>query len=146
MDEADDLFLEDQHPDSRRYAIFETNDNGGWLYLTAPDEGRPEADALVFSSGYLCTIEEAQQAAESGEAPPLAEPFASDEAILELANPDALALAWSEDGESIAVLYGERPLAMIVDGPRRSYSRAIGLKGPYGLPWDDEVYLATFGD
>ena len=42
------LFLDEQHPISRRFAVLEDDGNSAWLYLTEPNGERPCADAWVY--------------------------------------------------------------------------------------------------
>ncbi len=44
----ENLFLEHQHPASRRLAVLEDDGTSVWLYLTEPDSRRPAADAWVY--------------------------------------------------------------------------------------------------
>jgi hypothetical protein len=145
MSDADGFLLDRQHPGSLRYAILEASARCAWLYLTVPENYRVERDAFVFSPGPLVTRDEAVGSASLGEAPPLSVDYATPEAVLPDARREHFAFRWSDDGQSVAVLYQGNPIAMIVAGAERGYSRALSRSGPFGFPWDSEVYDATFG-
>ena len=46
---TENIFLDEMHPISRRFAVFEDDGNSAWLYLTEPNTRRPVADALVYN-------------------------------------------------------------------------------------------------
>ncbi|MFO0950640.1 MAG: hypothetical protein U0835_05700 [Isosphaeraceae bacterium] len=145
MSTADEgLLLEHQHPVSRRHVLLDANRTCGWLLLTVPDEYRIERDAFAFSPGLLVEVDQAVRAAKAGDPPPLAADYATDEAIIREPDANDFTFRWSEDGESVAVLHQGSPLAMIVSGAPRGYSRALGRDGFYGHPWDQTVYERVF--
>lgn len=80
----------------------------------------------------------------AGFPPPLASEYASIDAVVMDAQPEDFSLRWSPDGESIALLRKEKPLAMIVSRWKRGHSTALSKSGPYGEPWDEELFRATF--
>ena len=47
--EAGDLFLSDQHPVSRRWAIVEDDGRSGWLYLSEPAATRVAAHCWLYN-------------------------------------------------------------------------------------------------
>lgn len=145
MSEAEGFLLDRQHPGSHRNAILDANGRCAWLLLTVPDDYRIERDAFVFSPGPLVSLDEAIGAARAGEPPPLATDYASADAVIARARREHFAFRWSDDGQSVAVLHQGDPIAMIVAGSDRGYSRALGKSGFYGFPWDSDVYDETFG-
>ena len=46
----DELFLDDEHPASSRFAVLEDDGKSIWLYLTEPGTRQPAADAWVLQS------------------------------------------------------------------------------------------------
>ena len=138
------VFLEWRHEYSRRIAMLEVDSASAWLYLYYPDERRPEKDVFAYSVGLLVTTERAREVAKAGTQPPLASEYASPSAVLSDAKPEEFSLRWSTDGESVALIIEGRPLAMIVSGGKRGYSAALGKSGPFGEPWYEELYRATF--
>ena len=46
---AQDIFLQEQSPVSRRYAIFEDDGKTAYLYLTRPGELKPIKEAVAYS-------------------------------------------------------------------------------------------------
>lgn len=138
------MFLDQKHPQSGRFAILEADADCAWLYLTASGQPQLEEDAFAFSPGPLVTKDEAMAAAKAGAPPPLASEFASPIAVLTGTKPEEFAFKWSVDGESVAVLRNHDPIAMIVTGEKRGFSKALAKSGFYGEPWDQQLYEATF--
>lgn len=140
-----DIFLQEEHPRSGRFAFFEVNHYSGWLYLDDPDAPGPEKKALVFSTGDLAPLDEAIKVANAGGRPPLAHEYASAQAIIDDAHPDEFFFWWSEDGRSVALMRLGHPLAMIIADNDRGHTKAVTVKGFYGNPWQQERYEHLFG-
>jgi hypothetical protein len=138
------LFVEAQHPQSKRHAVLEENAGSVYLYLTTPGEPRPERDIIVFSTQPLVSEKVALARAEAGDPPPLAKEYASDNAILNGVKLDQLALTWSKDGQAVAIIRAGKPLAMVLMGKKRGYSKALRRSGFYGEPWDEALFTKTF--
>lgn len=139
------IFLDEQHPASGRFAVFEVEGPSAWLYLSAPGDSRPEKDIFAFSTGLLVTLEKAMEIAHTGNPPPLAAKHASEQAVIADARPEEFFFRWSGDGESVALLRQGEPLAMIVANSERGYSKALGFPGFYGQPWEQGHYDTIFG-
>ena len=139
------LFLETQHGKSKRFALLEDNGSCCWLYLTTPDQTRPEKDCFVYSP--IEPIDELNIDAVRNEGVPpiLTKNLATDSALLTNANPTDFRLNWSADGESIAVLHKGVPVAMIVKDRKRGLSRALNKSSYFGEPWDQSLYESVFG-
>jgi len=139
------LFLEAQHAKSRRFAILEDNGNSCWLYLTTPDQPRPEKDCFVYAP--VEPIEELNIDAvrDEGEPPILTKNLATNSALLTNPKPSDFRLRWSVDGESIAVVHKGVPVAMIVKDRKRGVSKALNKSSFFGEPWDQGLYERVFG-
>ncbi len=55
------------------------------------------------------------------------------------------ALLWSKDGNSVAVLADDFPLAYIVNATNPGYSRGLKVPNSLGNTWDDAIYARVFG-
>ena len=138
------VFITDVHPLSKRCAILDDNGNSAWLYLTDPGQQRPEKDAFAYSP--VPPVESLDiEAIGRGEAPILPIGLASDDAVLTEVDSAQVSFLWSMDGESLAVAYQDRLLAMIVAGSEHGYSAALRQQGEFGLPWDEAVFEQAFG-
>src|SRR5438132_230494 len=49
MTASQDLFVSEQHPVSRRWAVIEDDGRAAWLYLTEPDTRKPVADCWLYN-------------------------------------------------------------------------------------------------
>ena len=145
MSDDEGFVLDRRHPASRRRAILDVNGRCAWLYLTLPDNMRIDREAFVFSPGLLVTLDEAFGAAKASQPPPLAADYASACAVIVDARREHFAFRWSDDGQSVAVLYQGDPIAMIIADTDHGFSRALGRSGFYGYPWNSDVYVDTFG-
>lgn len=134
------------NPRSRRTAILaEEGKHSVWLYLTDAGESTPARDAFVRSLVPPISRAELSGYKDSGGPPPICEGFANPDS----SSPDLsgkIQLRWSRDGESVAIVVDQAPLAMIVAGSPRGYSRAILRSGPWGEPWNEELFVRTFSD
>ena len=140
---SEGLFIDSQHPVSERWAILEDNGKSCWLYLTVPQEPRPERDCFVYSP--VPPVEQLDvEAMKQGSPPTLTKEIATPQAMISGPSESDFELRWSSDGNSVAVIYQQTPIAMIVQGQKSGLSRALSKESPFGVPWDDEVYNATF--
>lgn len=135
------------HELSRRHCFLEDDGRSAWLYLTesAADSAASapiEADAFVFNHG--APVDPAAVHGFRGEQPPICIGFASGEAVCVAPAEFAWSLLWSEDGESVAVLRDDLPVAFIRRGEARGYSKAIAKAGPYGNPWSQQMFEREF--
>jgi hypothetical protein len=141
----DEVFLDSRHSASRRFAILEEKNGTAWLYLTAPGKPRPEKDVVVFVRSRLATMDEVLAEARKGRPPPLAKDFATKDAILPKPEVADFSLEWSADGQGVALLRNNSPLAMILADAKRGFSKALSKSGPFGEPWDQSAYERVFG-
>ena len=138
----ENLFLEHQHASSRRFAVLEDDGTSAWLYLTEPDSRKPSGDAWVYNR--IAAPPAKEIPSYRGGPPPAAQGYASDAALCHAPTQHAWSFLWSSDGESVAVLMDDQPVACIVAGTKGGYSRELVKDGPWGHPWSDKVYAATF--
>jgi hypothetical protein len=140
-------FHSEQHPLSRRWAVFEDDGVSGWLYLTAPNEERPVADCWVYNRISAPTTETSRTYAELGSPPPASVDYVDGEAQYTGAEPPQVQLVWAGEGESVAVLIDHVALGAIIagGGPGEGISRHLTRPGPWGKPWNESVAFSTFG-
>ncbi len=139
----ENLFLDDQHPSSRRFAVLEDDGTSAWLYLTEPNSRKPSGDAWVFNR--IPAPPSAAIKSYRGGPPPAAQGFASDTARCQAPTNHDWSFVWAADGESVAVLKDDAPVACIVAGTKGGFSRELLKDGPWGHLWSAKVYEKTFG-
>jgi hypothetical protein len=134
-------FLSEQHPSSRRHAIFEDDGTSAWLYLTAPDEPRPVADVFVYNrQAPTDRVDESERS----RPPPIVKQFAAPGAVVDASRRSVWRFKWSADGNSVALVRDGVVVALIPSGRRRGYSSAVIAECPWGAPLRDE-HLAAAG-
>jgi hypothetical protein len=138
----EDLFLETQHPSSGRLAILDDDGTSAWLYLRESGSAMPSADAWVYNRVPAPPIAAIQSY--RGRPPPAAQGYASESALCPEPAKHEWSFLWSSDGQSIAVCKDGVPVACIVAEKKGGYSRELIQDGPWGHPWSDEIFDATF--
>jgi hypothetical protein len=135
-----DLFISRQHPVSRRFAIIEDDGRVAWLYLTEPDRPKPIADCWLYNR-----VASPQQFENAGVGVPIVPQTHSAE-IMGLQPPaeKSVHVRWSNDGESVAVLFDSEIIGFIVQGQNRGYSRHLCVSGPFGNVLDKELFAKVF--
>src|ERR1043166_5205759 len=132
MSESENLFVSEQHPVSRRWAVVEDDGTSCWLYLSEPDHPKPVADCWLYNR--ISAPEVSGTEASRGSAPPASAQYAGPGALMTPPREAQVSLRWSCDGESVAVFF-ERDLAgFIVRGQARGFSRHLVASGPWGNP------------
>ncbi len=138
---TDELFLSQQHPGSRRWAVVEDNGAVAYLYLTEPDSEKPEADCWLYNR-----VEAPSTFNGPRGGPPVApaghirgtHPFTPPKA-------ESVFFRWSSDGESVAVLFHNDLVGFIAANQRRGFSKNLSKAGPFGSPLNWRLYEQVFG-
>lgn len=139
----DDLFLSEQHPDSRRWGIVEDDGASVWLYLTEPDSTK------LVAHCWLCNRVPAPAQItldrERGGAPiaPISHVISGEPSPALAA--ERIRFIWGNDGQAVAVLYGEEVLGFIAQPEGPGYSRNLKVSSRFGAPVDDALFSAVFG-
>jgi len=136
------LFLENEHPTSRRLAVLEDDGTSVWLYVTEPNSRKPTADAWVYNR--IAAPPASAIESYRGGPPPAVQGYASDSALCGDPIAHRWSFIWSSDGESVAVAKDGEPAAFIVVGNKHGYSRELVKDGPWGHPWSNELFASTF--
>jgi len=134
-------FISEQHPSSRRHAIFEDDATSAWLYLTTPGEPRPVADVFVYNRQ---APGDRVDDSDRSRPPPIVKQFAAPSAVVDAPELSVWQLRWSVDGESVALARDGVVVALIASGQRRGRSAAILADCPWGAPLLAE-HLAAAG-
>lgn len=140
---TENLFLTEMHPVSRRWADFEDDGVSAWLYLTECNTRRVVADAWVYNRIAPPSRDEIPSFRPSP--PPVAAGFARDTALYASPEKHEWAFLWSADGKSVAVTKDGQPVACIIAGKKRGYSRELVKDGPWGNVWSERVFEEAFG-
>lgn len=140
---AEEIFISDNNPSTKRWAILEDNGNSAWLYLTKPGTQQPEKDAFVYSP-IQPRAELNKNEIQNGEPPILTKELATKSSVILKAKSTEFSIKWSDDGESVAVIYLGKPISMIVKESKRGYSTSLSKESAFGKPWDQLIYDKHF--
>jgi hypothetical protein len=139
----ENLFRDDEHPVSGRFAVLEDDGTSIWLYLTESGTRKPVSDAWVYNRVAPPPMEAIKSY--RGGPPPAAQGYASESALCEDPLACEWSFVWSSDGDAVAAVKDGQPVALIVVGQPGGYSRELVQDGPWGHPWSDELYRQKFG-
>jgi hypothetical protein len=140
MTGSQELFLSEQHPVSRRWAIIEDDGRVAWLYLTEPDTRKPVADCWLYNR----VPTPAHFDSARGEPPVVPQTHAGVDATSQPPSAESVRLRWSRDGESVAVFFDAELIGFIAPGQKRGFSRHIRVSGPFGSVLDTELFQRVF--
>ena len=73
--------------------------------------------------------------------PPLVVEYSTDDAVIADISCDRLEILWLTDGVSPLAVLDNAPFSLIIKGQNKGYSKAIKVDGPWGHPWDNDLYL-----
>lgn len=140
MPASQNLFISQQHPVSRRWAIIEDNGRAAWLYLTEPDTQKPAADCWLYNRVPAPTKFESVR----GEPPVVPQTHAAKNATQAPPTKESVFLRWSQDGESVAVVFDSELVGFIAYGEKRGFSKHLQVSGPFGNVLDTNLFEHVF--
>lgn len=141
---AEDIFITDNNPVSRRWAILEDNGNSAWLYLTKSGTQKPEKDAFVYSPIQPIDKINIEDIKQDGTPPIITNELATNSSVIINAKSKDFKFIWSNDGESVSVLYKGKPISMITKESKQGYSTSLKKESFFGLPWNQSIYDKYF--
>ena len=136
------LYIEDQHPASRRFAFFEDDGVSAWLYLTERDSRTPIADVWVHNRIPAPPTREIKSY--QGGPPPAAEGYVAMDAMCENSVNYQWSLLWAIDGEAVAIAKDGQAISFITSAEKFGYSRKLIRNGPWGHAWSREQFATAF--
>ena len=138
------MFVSEQHPTSRRFAVFEEDETTAYLYLTAPDGAKPIGDCWVYNR--IPAPERSEIEKYRVLPPPAARGYVGPNAERPVPPEGAIKFLWSPDGNAVSVLIEGVPTGFLVfgEGGHGGYSLHLIKEGPWGRPWDEERFREVF--
>jgi len=112
-----------------------------WLYLTDSAAENPVADCWLLNT---IPSPESLEGYRSEGAPPAIRQFVVPRTESDAPLESDVRLLWANDGNSVAVLVNEVPLGFIAKGCKHGYSKNLLASGPFGMPFDQELYQRLF--
>ena len=141
---SEGLFLSSYNKVSDRYAILDEFDQSGVLYLTKPETQEPERDAVAYIHYAPVSKETWKQRMRAGEPPQLHEGVASEVAVIAKTAGQDFSFLWSADGNSVALLYKNAPIAFVTQSEKYGFSKAVVSDSPIVSAWDAEKFNELF--
>ena len=138
----EEVFLSEQNPVSRRWAVLEDDGLSAWLYLTEPNSEKPASDCWIYNR--VLNPEPAESYLSRGVAPPAPSEYVRNSALLASPEASSFRLVWSEDGESVALFDSSILMGFIAGGYGQGFSRNLKKAGAWGSPLDEGVYESVF--
>jgi hypothetical protein len=127
---------------SGRHATLEDDGYSAWLYLTSQSEYKVIASCFVYNR---VELPEHRVAPFDTSGPPLLiRQFASAVAVHPSVPAESLRLEFSTDGNSAVVILRGEPWAFITYDQSRGYSKSLSVVGPFGYPWNEQLYQDYF--
>ncbi|EPF2931189.1 hypothetical protein ACSL9C_004139 [Vibrio navarrensis] len=141
---SEGLFLSSYNKVSDRYAILDEFDQSGVLYLTKPETQKPEREAVAYIQYAPVSEETWRQKMRAGEPPQLHEGLASEVAVIAKTAEQDFSFLWSADGNSVALLYKNAPIAFVTQSEKYGFSKAVVSDSPIVSMWDTEKFNELF--
>src|SRR5262245_11665435 len=127
---------------SGRHATLEDDGYSAWLYLTRQSTYEVIATALVYSRVEL--PEYRLMPFGKNRPPLLLRQFATPAAVHQSVPEEALSIEFSADGNSAVVFLRDEPWAFVIYDQKNGYSKSLSVAGPFGYPWDEQLYREHF--
>ncbi len=139
----DELLIRFEYENKSKSLYIEDNQKSAWAYLKKGIDGSILKDILIYSP--IEPIAELnKREIYQGKPPILISKYASSEAVLKNAQESAFNALWSNEGDSVAILYNNNPIAAMYSSEKRGYSKALSLVSSFGNPWSEELYNEYF--
>lgn len=131
---------------SHRQAILIDDGVTGILYLHASSDDAArtgDVEATCFAYNRIDPIDPKDVKHYRPKPPPVAKPYASQQAVCHNPGTHQWKIYFSSDGTAVVLIRDGHPWAMASLAAPRGYSCAIESPGPWGNSWSNEAYLAT---
>ena len=130
------------HSVSGRCAIVNDDGDSAWLLLTDGDGHKIIADCWLYNRRHF---DRAELATWPHDRPPPAPDDAIDPGALRtMPLLDAIAFVWDRAGDGVAVIAQGQVLGFIAPGSRRGHSQFLRESGPWGVPFDGDLFERLF--
>lgn len=124
------------------HATLEDDGYSAWRYLTSQSKYEVIADAFLYSRVELPEFR-VMPLRRSGP-PLLPRRFATSAAVQRSVPEESLRIEFSADGNSAVVFLRREPWAFVTCDQRCGYSKRLSVAGPFGHPWDEQLYHEHF--
>ncbi len=129
---------------SGRHATVEDDGYSAWLYLTRQTKYEVVVTVFVYSRVELPEFK-VMPFGKNGP-PLLLRQFGTAVAVQKQVPEAALRIKFSHDGNAAVVFLRGEPWAFVVYDQMRGHSKSISKSGPFGMPWDEQLFREYFPD
>ena len=140
-----DIYLSSVSPNGLHQCVIDGNAHSVRMYLHDLEQNCVLADAPICSLIEPISYDEFKKTYKRGDTPPFVKGYVTDSAIIPDIENSRLNIQWAHDGISVVASIDDEPFSMIIQSRKISYSKAIKQSGPWGNPWDEEIYNEIFG-
>lgn len=137
------IFVSEENPVSHRWAVFDEDENAGWLYLTEVQSTKPIADCWIYN--LIPAPKNSEIERFKPNPPPAPIEFVKDGYLQENLTESSFKFIWSKDGHSVAILINNVPTGYIILGEKRGYSKNLLKDCPWGNVFNEDSFQLHFG-
>lgn len=123
--------------------VIENDGKSVWAYLINTKSGQFIKDAFICSP---IEPEESldKQYIQDGNPPKMCKEYATDNAYIPDVDMTQFNVLHAGRSGSYCIFYKQQPIAAIYSKFEKGYSMSISSECGFGMPWDQEMYTATF--
>jgi len=141
---AEGLFIHSFNNVSNRYAILDELQDTAVLYLSEVDNQKPVKDAFAYMRVEPLDILTWKNRMKRGESPILHIGLASESSVITKTQESDFTFKWSLDGQSVALIYKQLPIAFISIKEKYGFSKSVKKNSPIVNSWNEELYDELF--
>lgn len=138
------IYLEDKNSISNRRVKLQRNDFTYYLYLTKFDSNSIDKDALAFMIKNPPKKIKWEKIKKNKKAPYLSKDYVTSYTVIKKIKTTDFKFIWSIDGNSVALLYKNEPIAFIIEEEKIGFSKATKVSSPIVNTWNEEKYQQKF--
>ncbi len=142
---AEGIFIHSYNEQSDRFAILDEFGKTGVLYLSQQGNQKPEKDAFAYMQEPPIDQETWKEKMRAGEPPTLHTGIASENAVIPKTKESDFSFIWSNNGQSVALIYQGNAIAFIASNEKYGFSKAISKESAISNPWNQTLYESLFG-
>jgi len=144
MNKDKEIYLQSQNDTSHRTAKLELEEITYYLYLTKKDSKEIEKDALAFMIEKPPKEIDWDYLRKSKGAPYLSQKYETENTLLTGFDSTDFSMIWSDNGNSVALLYKSIAIAFIVEEEKIGFSKATKESSPIVHAWNENIFRKKF--
>lgn len=141
---SEGIFIHSHNSISDRFAILDEQSESAVLYLSEKGSQKPLKDAFAYMRITPIDIDSWKDRMKAGEPPVLHKELASEQAFIPRTKESDFDFVWSDDGDSISLLYFRKPIVFISMSEEYGFSKSVVKDSPIVNQWNEELYGSLF--